>query len=109
MGRKIKATDAKTGKPIEVDADSIKTGPIRNRSLPDHLLRRVKALHARLKGVYDVNLEQFEITFMRDSDPKARSPSGNASCRRSSGSWPPCPTSTRRWCCGHCWAILWPG
>jgi hypothetical protein len=30
----------------------------------------VKAIHARLKGVYDVNLEQFEITFMRDGDPE---------------------------------------
>jgi hypothetical protein len=70
MGRKIKATDARTGKPIEVDAESIKSGPIRNRSLPDPLLRRVKAIHARLKGMYNVNLEQFEVGFMRESHPE---------------------------------------
>jgi hypothetical protein len=81
VGRKIKATDARTGKPIEVDAESIKSGPIRSRSLPDPLLRRVKAVHARLKGMYNVNLEQFEIGFMRESPLKGRSPSGNASPR----------------------------
>lgn len=70
MKRKIKAIDASTGKPIEVDADKIKSGPIRNRSLPEPLLQRVKAIHSSIRHVYDEVLEQFEITFMRDSDPE---------------------------------------
>jgi hypothetical protein len=69
MARKIKAVDADTGKPIEIDADKIKSGPIRNEAFPDDLLRRIEAIHARIRHVYEVNLEQFEIPFMRDSDP----------------------------------------
>jgi len=68
--RKIKVRDAKTCKLIEVDADSIKTGPIRNKSLSDDLLQQVRAIHSTIRDVYDVTLEQFEIGFMRDAHPE---------------------------------------
>lgn len=70
MGRKIRAIDATTGKPIEIDEDRIKSGPVRQPSLPDPLLARVRVVHQRIKPVYDVTLEQFELTFMRDGDPE---------------------------------------
>ena len=70
MSRKIRAIDVSTGKLIEVDADKIKTGPIRQQSLPEPLLQRVKAIHASIKHIYGGVLEQFEIDFMRDSNPE---------------------------------------
>jgi hypothetical protein len=71
MNRKIKAIDAETGKPIEIGAESIRSGPIRNDALPEDLLRRIHAVHQQIRDVYDVPLEQFEITFMRDQGPEA--------------------------------------
>jgi len=69
MGHKIRAIDAQTGKPIDVDTDAIKQGHIRQPELPDSLLRRIRAIHDRIRDIYDVNLEQFEISFMQDADP----------------------------------------
>lgn len=69
MGRKIRAVDAKTGRPAEFDADAGGPGPIRNATLPEPLLRRIRAVHGRIRGVYSVTLEQFEVNFMRDADP----------------------------------------
>jgi hypothetical protein len=68
--RKMRAIDVKTGKTVEVDADAIKSGRIKHSSLPDPLLKRIRAIHAALKGVYDLPLEQMEINFMRDSNPE---------------------------------------
>lgn len=70
MGRKIKAIDATTGKVFEIDEDQIVPGHIRNDSLPEPLLARIRDIHSRIKHVYDVNLEQFEIPFMRESHPE---------------------------------------
>ncbi len=70
MPRKIKAINAKTGELMEVDIDAIKRSPIRNPSLPDALLDRVRAIHERIRDAYTVNLEQFEIGFMRDGHPE---------------------------------------
>ena len=70
MKRKIKAIDVSTGKLIEVDADRIKIGPLRHQSLSEPLLKRVKAIHASIKHIYGGVLEQFEIDFMRDSNPE---------------------------------------
>jgi hypothetical protein len=81
MGRKIKAIDAATGEPIEVDPDKIKSGRIRNPSLSESLLIRVRDIHSRIKHVYDVNFEQFEITFMRDSDPEGEGRNMGSDCR----------------------------
>lgn len=70
MRRKIKAIDAKTGKATSVDADEIKQGKIRQSSLPDPLLKRIRFIHAQIKDVYSTTLEEFEIGFMRDADPE---------------------------------------
>jgi hypothetical protein len=69
-GKKLRAMNAETGKPLIIDADKIKPGKIRHPSLPDPLLRRIRAIHRALKGVYDLSLEQMEINFMRDSQPE---------------------------------------
>jgi hypothetical protein len=66
--RKAKAIDAKTGRTVSVNVDAIKPGRVRNPTLPEPLLRRIRAVHQRIKGVYDLTLEQFEIAFMRDAD-----------------------------------------
>jgi hypothetical protein len=70
MGRKIRAIDAKTGKPINIDEDAIKQGHIQHPSLPDTLLLRIRTIHERIRDDYDVTLEQFELAFMRDADPE---------------------------------------
>ncbi|MDP6526732.1 MAG: hypothetical protein QGH15_21225 [Kiritimatiellia bacterium] len=70
MGRKIRAIDAETGKPISVDIDSLKQGRIQNSSLPEPLLLRIRTVHAYIRDVYDITLEQFEVGFMRDVDPE---------------------------------------
>jgi hypothetical protein len=70
MGRKIKAKDAQTGRMVDVDAEAVGLGPIRHESLPDPLLRRVRSIHGRIRDVYGVSLEQFEVGFMRDAHPE---------------------------------------
>ena len=70
MGRKIKATDAETGQPVQVDSDALGRGRIRHPDLPRPLLARLGAVHERLRGVYPVTLEQFEVAVMRDADPE---------------------------------------
>lgn len=70
MGRKIKAVDAATGKQIEADEDQIRSGRIRNTSLPQPLLDRVRAVHSKIRHVYSLPLESFEIPFMRDREPE---------------------------------------
>jgi hypothetical protein len=68
--RRVRATDAKTNRTIVVDADKIRPGRIQQPSLPDALLKRIRAIHTAVKGVYDQPLEQMELNFMRDSDPE---------------------------------------
>ena len=67
---KIRAINAETGKPMEIDGHLIKPGTIRNETLPDSLLRRIRAVHRAIKGVYNLPLEQMEINFMRDANPE---------------------------------------
>ena len=68
MRRKVQVRNALTGEPLNVDTDDLKTGPIRNPSLPEHLLRRIRKIHERIRDVSDLSLERFEINFMRDAD-----------------------------------------
>jgi hypothetical protein len=70
MGRKIKAMDALPGKLVEVDADAIQLGLIRQQALPEPLLRRIRAIHEVISDVYPGSLEQMEINFMRDAHPE---------------------------------------
>lgn len=69
-GRSVRATDAKTNRAIVVDADKIRPGRIQRSSLPDALLKRIRAIHTAVKGVSNQPLEQMELNFMRDSDPE---------------------------------------
>jgi len=68
--RRVRAIDSTTGKAITVNIDKVKPGRIRQESLPDDLLQRIRAIHTAVKGVYDQTLEQMELNFMRDSDPE---------------------------------------
>jgi hypothetical protein len=68
--RRVRATATKKKSTIVVDADKIRPGRIRQPSLPDALLKRIRAIHTAVKGVYDQPLEQMELNFMRDSDPE---------------------------------------
>lgn len=69
-GRKLSATDASTGKTVEVEIDKLQPGRIRHASLPDDLLGRIRAIHTAVNGVLEQPLEQMELNFMRDSDPE---------------------------------------
>jgi hypothetical protein len=68
--QKIKVIDATTGKTIEVDADALKSGPIRHETISDDLLERVRVIYDGIRDFYGSTLEQFEIGFMRDSHPE---------------------------------------
>ena len=70
MGRKIKAVNAETGQPVRVDLDTLGQGRIRHPDLSRSLLARLRAVHERLRGVYPLSLEQFEVSIMRDADPE---------------------------------------
>lgn len=70
MHRKIRAINARTGEPIDVDPEAIKQSRIKHPALSEALLPRIQAIHDRIRDVYDVTLEQFEIAFMRDADPE---------------------------------------
>ena len=55
--------------PEFIDHKNIRPGPIRNKSLPLDLLHQIKAVFDVVGPYIGKTLEQFEITFMRDSDP----------------------------------------
>jgi hypothetical protein len=67
------AAKKKTKKPKpkiqKIPIANLRMGPIRNASLPYDLLKRIRAIHTALKGIYDVSLEQMELNFMRDLHP----------------------------------------
>jgi hypothetical protein len=53
-----------------VDADALKSGPIRHETISDDLLERVRVIYDGIRDFYGSTLEQFEIGFMRDSHPE---------------------------------------
>lgn len=53
-----------------IPIDQIRSGPIRHESLPDELLERIRAVHKLIGPYVGSNLEQFELSFMRDSHPE---------------------------------------
>lgn len=55
--------------PDPIDPNQIRPGPIRNESLPLELLHQIKAVFDVVSPYIGKTLEQFEISFMRDSDP----------------------------------------
>lgn len=57
--------------PKLVKLSQIRPGPIRNESLPQDLLDQIKAIYDVIGPYFGKTLEQFEIDFMRDSDPQS--------------------------------------
>lgn len=57
--------------PNPADLSQLNPGPIRHDSLPPELLEHIKAVYDVVGPYMDTTLEQFEIGFMRDSDPES--------------------------------------
>src|SRR5882672_3054948 len=52
-----------------VDPANIQRGPLRRESLTKGQEQRVAAIYRYIAPYFTTTLEQFEITFLRDSDP----------------------------------------
>ena len=57
--------------PEFIDPNKLRTGPIRNESLPPELLEQIEAVFDVIGPYIDMTLEQFEISFMRDMHPES--------------------------------------
>ena len=57
--------------PENVDPSQIQSGPIRHKSLSPELLEHIEAVFDVIGPYISKSLEQFEISFMRDSDPES--------------------------------------
>lgn len=57
--------------PEFIDPSKLRTGPIRNESLPLELLEQIEAVFDVIGPYIDMTLEQFEISFMRDMHPES--------------------------------------
>jgi hypothetical protein len=57
--------------PEYVDPRDLRPGPIRHETLPPDLLEHVQAVYDVIGPYLNTTLEQFEIGFMRDADPKS--------------------------------------
>ena len=56
--------------PEYVDPQELRPGPIRHESLPPNLLEHVQAVYDVIGPYLNATLEQFEVGFLRDADPK---------------------------------------
>jgi hypothetical protein len=56
-------------KPQQFVLSRMRSGPIRHETLPDELLEHVRNVHERIGKYLGMNLEQFEIGFMREETP----------------------------------------
>ena len=54
-----------------VDPNDLRAGPIRNEVLPADLLKQIGAVYEVIGPYLGTTLEQFEISFMRDSNPES--------------------------------------
>jgi len=57
--------------PEFIDPNDVQPGPIRNESLSPELLELIKAVYEVIGPYLSTTLEQFEVSFMRDSDPQS--------------------------------------
>jgi hypothetical protein len=57
--------------PENVDPRQLRPGPIRHESLPSELLDQIKAVFDVIGPYIGMNLEQFEVGFMRDMHPES--------------------------------------
>lgn len=53
-----------------VKLKDLRPGPIRHESLPDELLETIHAIYETIGPFLTMNLEQFELGFMRDMHPE---------------------------------------
>lgn len=56
--------------PERIDLSQLRPGPIRHESLPPELLKRICAVYTLIGAYLNLNLEEFEIGFMRDAHPE---------------------------------------
>jgi len=56
-------------KPQQFVLSRMRSGPIRHDSLSDELLAHIKNVHQQIGKYLGMNLEQFEIGFMREETP----------------------------------------
>lgn len=57
--------------PEFIDPSKLRPGPIRNDSLPPEMLEQIGAVYDVIGPYIGMNLEQFEIGFMRDMHPQS--------------------------------------
>lgn len=57
--------------PEHLDPSEVRSGPIRQQSLPDDLLELIRSVYEVVGPYLSTTLEQFEISFMRDADPSS--------------------------------------
>lgn len=57
--------------PEYIDPKQLTPGPIRNQTLSPEILLQVKTVYDLIGPYLDTNLEQFEISFMRDMHPES--------------------------------------
>lgn len=55
--------------PEPIDPKKLRPGPIRNESLPPEMLEQIRAVYDVIGNYVSNSLEQFEISFMRDTNP----------------------------------------
>jgi hypothetical protein len=70
-GRVPKESEHSVNEPEFIDPKQLRPGPIRHEALPPHLLEQVKAIFDLIGPYIGMTLEQFEIGFMRDTDPES--------------------------------------
>ena len=59
------------GNPDPTNPNRFRAGPIRHWSLSPELLQQIRGIYEIIGRYLDTTLEQFEISFMRDTDPEA--------------------------------------
>ena len=57
--------------PQQIIQSRMRTGPIRHETLPDELLEVIGHVHRKIGRYLGMNLEKFEIGFMREKKPQA--------------------------------------
>jgi hypothetical protein len=57
--------------PEYVDPGQIRPGPIRHETLPPEMLEQINAVFDVIGQYLGMTLEQFEVTFMRDTHPES--------------------------------------
>lgn len=53
----------------QVNPDKLQSGPVRHDEMPPKLLDQIRAIHRHIGRYIGMNLEEFEIGFMRDLVP----------------------------------------